>query len=224
MKILWLCNIPLPEASILINEKPLPYGGWLTNTSKDLSKQDNIELAIAFPKTNIRNNQTLYGVRITYYAFPQIKTNLGLSIDNNANLKKIIDEVKPDIVHIFGTEFEHSLAMINVCSYQDIETVISIQGLVSVIAKHFMADLPINIQRRFTLRDFIKQDNIQLMQKKFIEKGMLEIESIKRVKRIIGRTTWDEACTSQVNSNVIYHFCNETLREEFYYHDRQYII
>jgi len=218
MKILWVTNIPLPEASLLMNEKPMPFGGWLTNTSKYLSEQEDCELAVAFPKNNIENNQTLYGERIKYYAFPQIKCKEGPSIDNNAYLKTIVDKVKPGLVHIFGTEFEHTLAMINVCIEQGIETVISIQGLVSIIAKHYMADLPFNVQRRFTFRDFAKQDNIQQQQKKFIHKGKSEIEAIKRTKHVIGRTTWDKACVSQINPNAIYHFCNETLREEFYTH------
>lgn len=216
MKILWITNVPTPEASLLLNEPASAFGGWLTNTSRYLSVQEDFELFIAFPKSNLKDNQTLYGNRITYYTFPKVKNNLGRSIDSNTYLKAIIDEINPDIVHIFGTEFEHSLAMINVCVNQGIETVISIQGIVSVIAKHFMADLPINIQRRFTLRDFIKQDNIQQQQEKFIEKGLLEIEAIKRTKHVIGRTTWDKACVTQINSDVLYYFCNETLREEFY--------
>ena len=126
--------------------------------------------------------------------------------------------MNPDLVHIFGTEFEHSLAMINVCNDLGIETVISIQGLVSVIGKHYMSNLPFGVQKRFTFRDFVKQDNIQQQQKKFIEKGSLEIEAIKRTRHIIGRTTWDKACTSHINNDATYHFCNETLREEFYNH------
>lgn len=216
MKILWITNIPLPEASLLMNEKPLPYGGWLINTSKYLLEQGDCELAVAFPKNNIKKNQVFYGERIEYYVFPQIDGNKEFSIDNNAFLKNIIDKVKPNLVHIFGTEFEHSLAIINVCNEYGIESVISIQGLVSIISKHYMANLPFNIQKRFTLRDFAKQDNIQQQQKNFIRRGKIETEAIKRAKNVIGRTTWDKACVSQMNPDAMYYFCNETLRDEFY--------
>lgn len=218
MKILWLTNIPLPEASLLMNERSSASGGWLINTAKILSNHEDVELAVAFPKNNIENNQTLHGERIKYYAFPKIKSKERDSIDNNRYLKYIVEKVNPDLVHIFGTEFEHSLAMINVCNDLGIETIISIQGLVSVIGKHYKSSLPFGVQKRFTFRDFVKQDNIQQQQKKFIEKGSLEIEAIKRTRHIIGRTTWDKACVSQINPNAIYHFCNETLREEFYTH------
>lgn len=218
MKILWITNIPLPEASLLMNESSSSFGGWLINTVKILSNHENVELAVAFPKKNIENNQTLHGERIMYYAFPEIKSKARPSIDNNTCLKIIVDKVKPDLVHIFGTEYEHSLAMINTCNERGIDTVISIQGLVSVIGKHYISNLPFGVQKRFTFRDFVKQDNIMQQKMKFIEKGTLEIEAIKRTKHIIGRTTWDKACTSQINPDATYHFCNETLREEFYNH------
>lgn len=218
MRILWLVNIALPEASLLMNERSSASGGWLINTAKILSKYEDVELAVAFPKNNIENNQTLHGERIKYYAFPKIKSKERASIDDNRYLKDILEKVNPDLVHIFGTEFEHSLAMTNVCNVRGIDTVISIQGLVSVIGKHYMSNLPFGVQKRFMFRDFVKQDNIQQQQKKFIEKGKLEREAIKRTKHIIGRTTWDKACTSQINPDATYHFCNETLREEFYNH------
>src|SRR5690606_29593717 len=95
---------------------------------------------------------------------------------------------------------------------------ISIQGLVSVYAKHYMANLPYEIQRKYSFRDFIKQDNLIQQQEKFKMRGLLEIEAIKNTRYIIGRTTWDKACASQMNPNSRYFKCNETLRGEFYIH------
>jgi len=108
--------------------------------------------------------------------------------------------------------------MVNICQKKNINAVMSIQGLVSIYARHYMACLPAEVQKRFTLRDFIKQDNLNQQQKKFIKRGEFEIEALQKVKHIIGRTTWDRACTFQINPDSQYHFCNETLRDEFYKH------
>lgn len=216
MKILWLTNIALPEASILMNEAPSPFGGWLINTSKALSIQENIELSIAFPRVNFKKVKILHGEKIDYYVFPNIEMKDNELIYNNIDLTSILIKVQPDLVHIFGTEFAHSLAMVNVCRKLGVETVINIQGLVSIIAKHYTANLPLNIQKKFSFRDFIKQNNILQQKKEFERRGLIEIEAIQKTNHIIGRTTWDKACTSQINPNAIYHFCNETLREEFY--------
>ena len=108
--------------------------------------------------------------------------------------------------------------MVNVCQKKNINTIISIQGLVSIYARHYMACLPANVQNRFTIRDFIKQDNLKQQQSKFIKRGALEIAALHKIKHIIGRTTWDRACTYQINPDAEYHFCNEILRNEFYKH------
>lgn len=218
MNILWLINIPLPEASLLMNEKPTPFGGWLINASMALSEQSDINLSIAFPKKGINDVTILEGNKIKFYVFIPVVEKDVITNKYNLNFGKILEEIKPDIVHIFGTEYPHTLAMVNICNKKNIRTVISIQGLVSIYSRHYMACIPDKVKKRFTFRDFIKQDNLKQQQKKFANRGKFEIEAIQKVKHVIGRTTWDKACTTQINPNVHYHFCNETLREEFYKH------
>ena len=214
MNILWVTNIALPEASLLMNEKPTPFGGWFVSASARLADEDSIELSIAFPKNGLRTVQILKGEKINYYAFPLVSEKDVSFNKRNTYLEKILNEAKPGIVHIFGTEYAHILAFVRVCQKDNV--VISIQGLTSVISRHFMSGLPEKVQKKFTLRDFIKQDNLKQQQRKFINRGEIEIEALQKVKHIIGRTTWDRACTYQINPDAKYHFCNETLRDEFY--------
>ena len=216
MNILWVTNIALPETSLLMNEKPTPFGGWFVSASAHLADEDSIELSIAFPKNGLRTVQILKGEKINYYAFPPISEKDIRSNKKNTYLHEILDIIKPDIVHIFGTEYANTLAMVNVSQKKNVNVVISIQGLTSVISRHYMAGLPANVQNRFTIRDFIKQDNLKQQQSKFIKRGAFEIEALQKVKHIIGRTTWDRACTYQINPHAQYYFCNETLRDEFY--------
>lgn len=218
MKILWLTNIPLPEVSSLMGENPLPFGGWLINTSKNLARIADIELSISFPSNKANKFEKIEGTHIDYYPFGPIKEIDIKSVEANKSFEFILNKLKPDLVHIFGTEYAHSLAMVNQCNRLGIKTVVSIQGLISVCSKHYMAGLPLAIQKRFTIRDLLKRENLVVQQKKIKKRGELELETIKRTQHIIGRTTWDKACTSQINPEAKYHFCNETLREEFYKH------
>ncbi|MFE7063742.1 glycosyltransferase family 4 protein [Sutcliffiella sp. NPDC057660] len=218
IKVLWLINISLPEVSNLMNEEASPYGGWLINTSEDLANKKGIELTIAFPKKNIQSYRKVKGDKITYYAFTPVRDKDKQIIEENIVFRNILNEVNPDIVHIYGTEIAHSLSMVNICKREKIEAVVSIQGLVSVIPKHFEANLPFKTIFGFTLRNILRKDNVRGLKKLFIKSGKNEIEAIKNIKHIIGRTTWDKACTSQINPQAEYHFCNETLRQEFYKH------
>ena len=108
--------------------------------------------------------------------------------------------------------------MVNVCNREKIEAVISIQGLVSAIEKHAFASLPFKAIYGMTFRNLLKQDNVAGLRRLYARRGKNEIEAIKGVKHVIGRTTWDKACVTQINPDVRYHFCNETLRQEFYKH------
>ena len=199
-----------------MNDKPLPYGGWLINTSNDLSKQNHIDLSIAFPNNKDKELRIFQGEKIKYYSFPKINPNNHKDLANNHHIANIIEMENPDIVHIFGTEGAHCLATVNLCKKKNITAIISIQGLISIYAKHYLSNIPSLIQNKYTLRDLLKKDNLIQQQKKMVRRGKLEIEALENVCNVIGRTTWDKACSTIINPDVNYHFCNETLRQEFY--------
>ncbi|KUP22639.1 glycosyltransferase family 4 protein [Paenibacillus sp. DMB5] len=216
MNVLWIINVPTPEVSTIMKEKPIPFGGWLVNLSKLLSETKGIHLTIAFPKKTSSCVEKFQGSRISYYSFPYIDLKNQRMIQNNTHLSEIVKKSKPEIVHIFGTEYAHTLSMVNICKKSNIKNIISIQGLVSIYSNHYMASIPPYVQYRFTFRDLLKRDNLNQQHLKFVKRGKLEIQSLKNINHVIGRTTWDRACTTQINSNIVYHHCNENLRDSFY--------
>lgn len=219
MNILWLINIPLPEASSLLNEIPQPFGGWLVGLSKELAHNPDITLSIAFPKKGIKNIKTIHGEKLRYFAVQPVTYKDSKLIDNNKTYVDLLNKIKPDLVHIHGTEFAHSLAMVHACRKENIKSVISIQGLVSIYEKHMYANLPFHTIYAHTIRNLLRGDSIWGIKKQFALRGQNEIKAIKNTDNIIGRTTWDKACTAQINPNAKYYFCNETLRDIFYESD-----
>lgn len=217
MKILWLTNVSLPEASLLLDEKPSPFGGWLINASKDLSNKEDIELSILFPSYKAKDYSVLKGEKVKYYPFIPIN-NVDHKISNNVSFEIMLKNLKPDIVHIYGTEYGHTLSMVYACKKIGIKTIISIQGLVSVYSIHMYANLPFKVIYGFTILEILKRNNVYFQKKHLEARGQNEVEALTKTNHIIGRTTWDKACTGQINPRAEYHFCNETLREEFYKH------
>lgn len=221
MKILWLCNMMLPRIAQELSITVSNGGGWLTGLSNDLSKIDDIELIVCFPIVFQKELLTGQVDKLKYYGVPQAMSDL-TKYDHliEQYFEKILKETNPDVVHIFGTEFPHTLAMTNTCKKIGIvdKVVINIQGLTSICAKHYYASMPNKVVNKYTLRDFIKQDNIKQQAEKFEKRGIYEIQALKNTNHIIGRTDWDRACSEQINTNAEYHFCNETLRDEFYKH------
>lgn len=117
----------------------------------------------------------------------------------------------------FGTEYPHSLAAIR-SGINLKRTVISIQGLVSVIAKHYCVGIPFMDQ---IFPCFDEKKGIRTISKEkyeFIIKGKREQEILKTGINFEGRTDFDHANICIQNPAARYFKCNRILRHEFYKH------
>lgn len=217
IRVLWVTNVLMPEASLLLNEVPTSLGGWMVSSAKGLDKE-RIELSIASPKKGVSDFRRLNGHKATYFLFQPIGDQGKRAIYCNGVFPKMIKEVEPDIVHIWGTELPHSLAMAHACVASDVKWVVSIQGLVSVIARHALAGLPLRVAYGATFRNILRKDSVIGLQGIYTRRGLYELETLRMAEHAIGRTTWDKACVSQINGDIVYHHCNEILRDQFYEH------
>lgn len=214
-RVLWLQNIVIPQIANKLGMEKCNCGGWMATLFSDMSQNGNIELAVCAPCA--ANLGKLDGVEVCgaeFYSFYERNINK-YDYDVEKRFIEIIERFQPDMVHIFGTEFPHTLAMVRAFNNPD-RTVIHIQGLVSVYAKYYFAYLPYSAIKGRSLRDFVKQDNIIQQKRKFEHRGEFEIESIKRVAHVMGRTDWDRACCRIIHPNIKYHYVQEMMREEFY--------
>ncbi len=130
-------------------------------------------------------------------------------------MEAILADFRPDVVHCFGTEYGHTLAVTRACKEPN-RVLIGIQGICELYARVYMADLPRKVQRSVTFRDLLKKDTLQLQQQKFIMRGKMEREALARAGNITGRTHWDRAYAKEVHPQAQYYTMNETLRSNFY--------
>ena len=218
MKILLVCNTRLPE---IAEKEGLPIEkpeSWILGHINNLQANTDASIVYMFPLTDSKRKIKGNIGSISYYSYDRKKNTCLYSREAERDFYNAFDAEKPDIIHIFGTEFPHTLSAINAAEELGISdrVVISIQGLVSVYAEHYCACISERDTHSFTLRDFIRRDNIFLQSKKFKKRGKYEALAIKKASHIIGRTDWDLACVKHVNPETTYHFCNETLRDSFY--------
>ena len=218
MKVLWLTNVPLPEASRLFGLATGTSGGWLSGAANHLvSSNQTIQLSVLFPVKAQRTGVTqAKGNKIEYYAFPQLRNRQLKGNEENRLFSRVIKDVKPDVVHIFGTELPHSLMMLNVCNSLGVNAVVSIQGLVSKIGEHFESNLPLNVVHGATIRNILKRDSVIGLKRLYSRLAENEREILNRATSVIGRTNFDRAYALQVNPRLKYYTCNETLRDSFY--------
>lgn len=211
MKVLWLVNILLPQIGILVNKQSSSFGGWVVSLFQDILTTNSAELVVCCPANdNIEMNGITQG--FNYYIF---STNSQKQV---ANFKSILVAEDPDIIQIFGTEYIHSYNMLKACEELGLKNkvLVHVQGLLYIYAKHYFANLPNQVINGFTVRDLIRLRNVKFSQLRMLKSSEPEKYVIREARHITGRTDWDKACVLQLNPTVNYHFCNESLRGEFY--------
>lgn len=223
MKVLWICNVPIPEAKGVMGDETQVRVSWLVGISKALRKK--VDLYIAYTSFERKEIAIGKGNQVTFIAIPrqyQAVNRFDKQLEDE--FVKVYEQIKPDVIHVFGTEFPHTLSVMNAsekAGYLD-STVTSIQGLVSICALHYTASLPEWAQHFYTVRDILRHCNILGAKKEFAARGEYEIEALKKAGHVIGRTDLDEACTKMFHPEVTYHFNNEILRDSFYQQEWRY--
>ena len=217
MRVLWLCNIVLPSAAEHLNLKVSHKEGWLSGICDVVKVNKDFELGVAFPVSPELDGCSFEQDGISYFGFfedtahPEIYDS---AIEGR--LKKILDAFKPDMVHIFGTEYPHTLAMCKCMEKKPERVMVGIQGVLDIYKDHYFDGLPDRVINRVTFRDFVRKDSLKEQQHKFALRAVHELEALKIAGNVTGRTPFDLEFTARVNHEARYHFMNETLRPEFY--------
>ena len=236
MRVLWLCNIMLPMIAEQLHMEASNKEGWLSglaNVVLEKRLENGIELAVAFPapaglgetgaEHHVYDGFPVYrGIAHTpkgelcWYAFAEDVANPHMYDERlELGMHYITRDFKPDVVHCFGTEYPHTLAMCRAFPEKN-RILVGIQGLCKVYADAYYAGLPEKVISSVTLRDFLKKDSIRQQQQKFVLRGEMEYEAIRLAGNVTGRTAWDRHYTTKWNANTCYFEMNETLRPDFY--------
>lgn len=214
MKILWVVNTIFPDAAKHLGLEQTVYGGWMYGLAADLAKVVSIKLGVAtvYSGSSIKSF-SINGIQ--YYLIPREAKGLWRKSSKVTHWNTVVNEFTPDIVHIHGTEYGHGMDLINSCP--NLKFIVSLQGLVSVYHRYYLAGMSTgDVLRNITFRDIVRWDNLFLAKQRFYKRGLVETEYLRRANAVIGRTDWDRIHANAINPSIKYHFCNESLRDEFY--------
>ena len=217
MKVLWITNGLYPDVCMHFGIETPFGGGWQVSAANSLvNTVSDIQLAIAAPyKGNDFKKLELNG--IIYFLIPNNGSNKHKLSKLGFYWKVIHFHFLPDLVHIQGTEYSFLSSYINYFGSKNV--VISIQGLVSVYANYYLGGIEKKVLlKNITMRDILRRDTLFSQKRDFMQRGEIEKAMIQSSVHVIGRTSWDKAHTWVINPKINYHFCNETLRDEFYQH------
>lgn len=221
MKVLWLTSSPAGSNSY-IKQNSLGRG-WISSLGDVIKNLEDFELAVCFFNNTIKKYKFLHE-GITYYPIKDklstlskkilSKTFLTLWDNNTCDLLKVVEEYKPDIIQLFGTE----TGMGKIVGKTKIPIIIHIQGLINPIRSNWLprgfnlTGVYINSSFKdlFLRRDLISE---YLLLKKMAKREEYIIENSKY---FFGRTDWDKRVLKILNPCSEYFHCNEVLRPLFY--------
>ena len=219
MKILWFSNSPA-SATEYLKDGGLG-GGWLSALDKSIA--DQVELHVVFYYVKFSQPFIYNGVHYHPICKKKWKRQLikkifvDTIIDENDIVKymSIISEVKPDVIHIFGTENPFGI----IASKTNIPVIVSIQGNITVCKQKFFS----GIEKAFTHKKnnssivtFLTGSTFYQIFKKFDKMSLIERRNLAYVKHIIGRTNWDRRIMSVMAPQASYYHNDEMLRSSFY--------
>lgn len=224
MRVLWFTNTPSLGANYLNNKAV--GGGWIESLEAALTKKPGIKQAISFNLEN--NNVEPFTVNNTEYYPINISTPKSKirklvsywrkSIKNENDIRSYLDVIenfKPDIVHIFGTEAAYGL----IISKIKVPCVIHIQGNLTVSNLKWYSGIPsVDILRHSKKRYLLKGTGLYhdfFLSKK---RAVREREIMAQCKYFMGRTDWDRRISSVLSPQSKYYHCDEIIRPKFYLH------
>jgi glycosyltransferase involved in cell wall biosynthesis len=221
MKVLWVSPVPSKYEN---NKFGYNGGGWIESLQSLLENCTEIDqLAIAFP--HISDSKKVNTGKVTYYPirktmpgniFSWIISNWKTKIEQDEEinqLKLILDDFEPDVIHIFGTEgwFCHVIKMTSK------PCIVHIQGL---LLPCFNAYLPSGISKFDLIRnnwtETLKGISLWHDYQMFGKKSKREYLFFKDISFFMGRTFWDKSISGLLTANAKYFHIDEVLRDKFY--------
>lgn len=128
-----------------------------------------------------------------------------------------LNEERPDLVHIWGSEFQHGLAALN--ALQGTPSVIHVQGILSSIARHYCAGIDERELRGIhTLRDMVKRDSILQQRRRYERRADGERAMYRKAGHYICESKWCEAVIKAMAPNAAAHYCPLSINRTFSEH------
>lgn len=223
MRVLWFANSACAGEEFINKTAGSSGGGWLMAMDKAI--QTNVELHVVFYHPKVKE-PFVYGK--THY-YPINKENFYLSVIKNIFRKKVIDRedealylryienIKPDVIHIHGTENPFGGIIGNV----QVPIILSMQGCITACLNKYCS----SIEKRY-----LRTSDITSLKgllggiypfirgySAFEKMARIEQRNLHLCRHIMGRTDWDRRISSIFAPNATYHKEEGRVLRDFFY-------
>jgi len=174
-KIIWLCNV------VFLDDNIVGTGSWLKPLAVQLQLSGKVQIFNITVGNVLKITRQDY-MDIVQWIIPTRKSKANMqiaSIESCTEVARLLNEVNPDLVHIWGTE--SIWASIYEQGFIKFKTIIDIQGLLYVYKDFYYGGLNFKeILQSIHLKEILMPWRILFEKKRVFEKrGELEISCLK---------------------------------------------
>ena len=215
MRVLWVLNMVMPEAAQALKLNTSFSGSWLVDFMRSLAEDPEMELAtMTYANVPEMIAKDVNGVR--HYIFPGGGKRLLFNSKKTLHdCQYVLDDFKPDLIHLHGTEYSIAYSMVKL--QPKLPMLLTIQGILSRISQQYKGGLSWKeFGKTATLKQWLRMKSPWSMQMLYKKNAKRERYVLQNVKYVTGRTTWDKAVMQSINPQLQYYRHNYNLRPEFY--------
>ena len=202
--------------------------GWMSSLQGLLEEEPGVDLGLAFPTGEKLPSGEKYGRTVYFPLCRPGRSSAGklayyyggyrksLFEDNISNLLlPVIETFKPDLIHIFGTESDIPMVMMQT----EVPCLIHLQGL---LGECYRAFFPPDISEKTFRREFVNvrenvlRNGIFFSYREMEVRAKREEEYMRHCRFFMGRTGWDKSYVQSRNPGAAYFHVDEVLRQPFY--------
>lgn len=228
MKVLWFINTPFTGEQIGTHVSG-GRGGWLLNLAAIVKNEVELDVAFVHPYMDgkIRSEGiTAHAIKPRWW-----KAHLALRSACNyrsaqeftvEQLRAIVDKVKPELIHIHGTEKGY-IELLRLRKEVGVPMLVSIQGVMQSVARVYLGGFDLDFIRNFWYDHGGRPAS--LLPKRVIPSWKVSQAQAEREKRclpfaenIAGRTEYDRMYCEVVAPTARYFHIDRVLRRTFYEH------
>ncbi len=210
MKILWLSNVKQTDAAANSS------GTWLHPLATGLSRTGSVELYNISIDLVSKTTRSDAG-KIAQWLLPREELMVNRLPNESliADIQGIVNEIDPDIIHVWGTELPWGL--LTARGYLRGNILLEIQGLKFTVADHFYSGLTtLELLSTLNINEFIKPSaSLPGLKRSFRKWGFNEKEMILGHKMISTQSEWVRANVKAINPDARLFKTSMMLRSEF---------
>lgn len=211
-KILWMTNVRFSQSNIKST------GTWLQPLAEEISRNGNFELY----HVALENTEDLICERIgeiSQYLVPSKDIKIKDNLATSDSVKKIINDVNPDIIHIWGTESVWFL-MNRTGIFLNHLVLLDMQGVLKSCYESYYGGLGLLEQLQcIGLKELLKpSSSIWFVRNIFKKKALVEEQNLKSYEYISYQSQWVKNRLNEFGLRARLYSTKIILRDDFYCH------